>query len=557
MHSRERKKFLLASRQAVVATTTLLLLMMNVGCGAGSSASSVRTSGMSSSDRRVGKASVLTYHNDNYRSGTNQLETSLSPATVRPSTFGKVATFPVQGYVYAQPLYVPNVKVGASGLANLVIVATEHDQLYAFDVDSRTLAWHTDYLASSDGARTLSTDDVSGCQDLIPEIGITGTPVIDPVTLKLYVVVRTKEIVDGATVFYQRLHAVDISTGQDALPPTVITGPPPSYAATGTATFDPLLNNQRAALLLAHGQVFVAWASQCDFGPYFGWLMSFDESTLQPTAYWTPVPNSTEGGIWMSGGGPSVDASGDLYVPVGNGGSGDPIAIENNFGSSVIRLHWSLANGFSVADYFAPYNYQTLDDIDDDLGTSEALLLPDQIGAQHPHLLVVADKLGNMYLLDRDNLGKWQPNINSQIVQSLPTPGIGFASPLFWNSTLYFAGAHDLVRAYTFDPVNQQFNPNPGSSSSDPLDSRGSTPSLSANGNDNALLWIVNGSSGGRNAVLHALHPENLSNDLYNSAMMPERDSAGVGVKFVVPTVADGFVFVAAQGEVDMYGLLN
>ncbi len=555
MHSREIK-FLLTSRQAVLTAITLLFLI-DVGCGAGTSSGSTRSSSAPGTDRRVGTTSVLTYHNDNYRSGLNQSETLLTPANVRPSTFGKLAGFPVKGYVYAQPLYVPNVNLGSAELANLVIVATEHDQLYAFDVDAKTLVWHTDYLASGDGASTLSTDDVSGCQDLIPEIGITGTPVIDPVTLTLYVVVRTKELVDGATVFYQRLHAVNISTGQDTSPPAIITGPPTGYAATGTATFDPLLNNQRSALTLAHGQVVVAWASHCDFGPYFGWLMSFDESTLQPTAYWTPVPNSTEGGIWMSGGGPSVDASGDLYVPVGNGGSGDPIAVDNNFGSSVVRLHWSLTNGFSVADYFAPDNYQTLDDIDDDLGTSEALLLPDQISTQHPHLLLVADKLGNIYLLDRDNLGKWQPNINSQIVQSFPTPGIGFASPLFWNSTLYFAGARDVMRAYSFDPVSQQFNSTPASSSSGALDNRGSTPSLSASGDTNALLWIVNGSSGGQNAVLHALLPGNLSNDLYNSSMMADRDTAGIGVKFVVPTVADGFVFVGAQGEVDMYGLLN
>ena len=529
-------------RPFVLVLATFCLMML-ASCG--------------SSSQRAGRASVLTYHNDNARSGVNQIETTLTPSNVRSSGFGKLATFKVAGYVYAQPLYVPNVKVDGAHSSNLLIVATEHDQLYAFDADSQLEVWHTDYLSSGSGASTVSPDDAGGCEDLVPEIGITGTPVIDPATLRLYVVVSTKETVNGATSFYQRLHAVDLSTGQEASPPMVITGPPPGNAKTGVATFDPVLNNQRGALLLANGQVYVTWASHCDYGAYFGWLMSFDKATLQPTAYWTPVPYSSEGGIWMSGGGPSTDSSGDLYVPVGNGGSGSPIAYQNNFGSSIVRLHWSLSGGFSVADYFAPYNYQSLDDIDDDFGASEALLLPDQTGTQHPHLAAVVDKLGEVYVLDRDHLGQWQPGSNTQLVQTFATPGIGYGSPLFWNSTLYFGGAGDAMRAYKLDPASEQFTLQPTSSSSDSLDWRGSTPSLSSNGTGDAVLWLVNGSSAGQRAVLHALLPENLSSDLYNSAMLPERDAAGPGVKFVVPTVADGLVFVGAQNEVDMYGLLH
>jgi hypothetical protein len=551
-----------------VASAVLLGLSLFMMAGCGGNAASMRstqgTQGQGTQGQgddlvqlRVGKTAVLTHHNDGFRSGINLTETTLTPDNVGPSTFGRLAAFPVQGNVYAQPLYVPNVSMSADRIANLVIVATQHDQLYAFDVDSKALAWHTDYLAAGPNVSTLSTDDVFGCQDITPEIGITGTPVIDPVTRTLYVLVRTKEVVGGATVFYQRLHAVDLSTGKDLLPPTVVTGPPPNYPATGTATFNPLLNNQRAALMLAHQQVYVAWASHCDYGQYTGWLMSFAEATLQPTAYWTPVPYSAQGGIWMSGSGPSVDENGDIYVPVANGGEDDLIGPKNNFRSSLVRLQWSATGGFSVADYFAPYNYQMMDDKDWDFGTSGALLLPEQPGTAHPHLVVVRDKLALTYVLDRDNLGKWQDSDNSQAVQTFQVLGSGLSSVLFWNSTLYMAGGWDYLKAYNFNPTTQQFDPTPQVFLNDQMDSRPSTPSLSADGDSNAMLWIISDFEDGKHAVLHALDALDISTELYNSNMMPARDMAGVGVKFVVPTVADGLVFVGTQNEVDMYGLLT
>ncbi len=451
----------------------------------------------------------------------------------------------------------PNVKIPGGRISNLLFIATEHDQLYAFDVDSKTLVWHIDYLASGPNVSTISPADVSGCRDIFPEIGITSTPVINPVTQTLYVLVRTKETVAGTTTFYQRLHAVSVSNGDELIPPTVISGPPSDYASTGLAKFDPLWNNQRAALLLAHNQVYVAWASHCDITPYMGWLMSFDERTLQPTAYWTPVPFSTSGGIWMSGGGPSVDQNGDIYVPVANGGDQNPIGEKSNFRSSLVRLHWSATDGFSVVDYFSPYNYQFMDDFDLDFASSEALLMPDQTGTPHPHLLLVRDKQGLTYVLDRDDLGEWQANDNSQAVQTFQASGNGLSSMLFWNSTLIVAGGSDMIKAYSFDPVSQQFDPNPKSFLYYPLDSRGSTPSLSASGDSNAILWLITDYADGKHALLHALDPANVGTEFYSSNTLPDRDTAGVGVKFVVPTVADGLVFVGAQNEVDMYGLLS
>ncbi len=495
--------------------------------------------------------------NDNRRDGLNLSETSLTPANVQPSTFGKLAAFSVQGYVYAQPLYVPNVVMTANRIANLLIVATQHDQLYAFDVDTKALAWHIDYLAAGTDVSTLSPDDVAGCDDIVPEIGITSTPVVDPATNTVYVVVRTKEIVDGAAAFYQRLHAVDLGTGQEFQSPTVITGPPADYASTGTAVFDTRMNNQRSALVLANNQVYVAWASHCDIPPYMGWLMSFDKRTLQPTAYWTPVPYSHSGGIWMSGAGPSVDENGDLYVPVANGSDRDLIGPKNNYRSSLVRLHWSSSDGFSVVDYFAPYNYQFMDDGDLDFGSGAALLLPQQTGGTHPHLLVTRDKVGGIYVLDRDNLGQWQANDNSQAVQNFFVAGFGLSSMLFWNSTLYVAGGGQMLYAYSFDPVTQQFNTVAKSTFPYKIGSRGPTPSLSANGNSNAILWIITDYATGKNAVLHALDPNDISKELYSSNTMATRDAAGLGVKFVVPTVADGMVFVGTQNEVDMYGLLT
>ncbi len=231
-------------------------------------------------------------------------ETSLTTANVNSSTFGKIGTLPVQGFPMAQPLYVPNVSMGSNALHNALFVATEHDQVYAFDVDSQKLLWHTDFLGASGNVTTIPYQDVN-CDDLLYEIGITGTPVIDRVTNSMYLVARTKEVTNGQVQYVQRLHSLDLATGLDKTTPLVITSPPPdTLGNVGSTPFDPLLNNQRSALLLAGGQVFVAWASHCDYGGYHGWLMSFDKSTLQPTGYWSPSPVAGGGGIWMGAGGP-------------------------------------------------------------------------------------------------------------------------------------------------------------------------------------------------------------------------------------------------------------
>jgi hypothetical protein len=492
---------------------------------------------------------VPTYHNNNSRSGANTTETILTPANVNVLKFGKVGFVTVKGAIYAQPLYVPQVKVGTQ-VRNLVIVATEHDQVYAIDADVRVIVWNADFLGSDGSVNALGPGDVN-CGSIVPEVGITGTPVIDTSTNTIYVVARTKEIQNGQTTFYQRLHALDLVTGQDKMPPTTITTP--SNGNFGAAQFDPLLNNQRSALLLAKGQVYVAWASHCDWGNYQGWVMAFAANTLQLTSAWTPEPSGTLGGIWMAGGGPASDSSGDVFLAVGNGAT-DAEMGGLNYGDSVVRLHGS-GNVLSAVDYFTPFDFQRLFDDDLDLGSGAPVLLPAQPGTAHPNLLVVAGKDGTVFLLDRDNLGQWKTN-DTQVVQTFKSDAIfSLCTPAVWNNTVFFGFLAGSIEAFQFDPKTQLLNSTPASTSgSVQISYPGATPSISANGTQNGILWVVQNS--GPHAVLRALDATKLTTQLYSSDMSAVRDSAGPSVAFAVPTVADGKVFVGTSGELDIYGLL-
>jgi hypothetical protein len=532
----------------------LLLLLIATGCGGGnSSPATTQESNQNGPPASFVPTTVSTYHNNNARTGANLTESWLTPANVNISTFGKRAAIPVQGDVFAQPLYVPGVAT-AQGSHNLIIAATEHDQVYGIDADSRQIVWHTDLLGSSGTVTTLAPSDLLNCTAIAPEVGITGTPVIDTSTSTVYLVARTKETQSGQPVFYQRLHALSLSTGQDKVAPTVITTPPDPGGQFGVAQFDPVLNNQRSALLLANGQVYVAWASHCDFGNYQGWVMSFDESSLQLTGAWTPSPSGTSGGIWMSGSGPASDASGDVYLAVGNGAS-DAMSGGANYGDSVVRLR-SSANQISLIDYFIPFDWQMLFDDDLDLGSGGPILLPDQSGAVHPHLLPVAGKDGTVYLLDRDNLGQSQPGNDGQVVETFKSDAQkSLCTPAFWNNNLYFGWMRGPIEAFRYDPASQQINPTPVSTTGAwDVGYPGASPSISANGTSNGILWALR--NNGTDADLRAYEAADLSNELYDSELSPQRDQAGPSVTFGVPTVADGWVFVGARGEVDIYGLL-
>ncbi len=536
------------------AAFAAILLTMATGCGGGSAAAPAQGSNQIGPPATFTPTVVATYHNNNARTGANLTETWLTPSNVSVGTFGKRAAITVQGDVFAQPLYVPGVTAGQAS-HNLIVAATEHDQVYAIDADNHQIVWHADFLGSSGTVTTLSPSDLLTCSAIAPEVGITGTPVIDTTTSTVYVVARTKETQSGQPVFYQRLHALDLATGQDKLTPTVITSPPDPGGQFGVAQFDPQLNNQRSALLLANGQVYVAWASHCDFGSYQGWVMSFDATSLQLTGAWTPEPSGTYGGIWMAGSGPASDASGDVYLPVGNGQS-DAMTGGSNYGDSVVRLRNS-ANQISTIDYFIPFDWQMLFNDDLDLGSGGSILLPDQSGTAHPHLLTVAGKDGTVYLLDRDNLGHWQPGNDGQVVQTFKSDAQNsLCTPAFWNNNLYFGWLRGPVEAFRYDPASQQIDTTPTSTTGGwDVGYPGASPSISANGTSGGILWVLR--NNGTDAELRAYDATNLRSELYDSDLSPERDESGPSVIFGVPTVADGWVFVGARGEVDIYGLLS
>jgi hypothetical protein len=506
------------------------------------------------------QTAVPTYQMDNNRSGANTTETILTPSNVNVSTFGRGMVYLVEGYVYAQPLYVPNVSINGTS-HNVLFVATEHDQLYAFDVSTGRQLWETNFLAGTGPLVTVSTvssTDVE-CSDLVPEIGITGTPVIDVATNTMYVVVETKEVNSQlhSTAFYHRLHAVDIRTGKDVIAPHTIAG---VVKGTGTGSiggvinFNPLLANQRASLLLAQGQVFIGWSSHCDLGEYHGWLMSFNQSTLAPTGVFADTPNGAEGGIWGGGSGPAADANGGIYAATGNG-IFDVNEGGIDYGDSVMRLQWS-SSGLSVVDYFTPWDQASLDESDLDVNSGGLVLLPDQSG-KYPHLLFQVGKEGTIDLINRDNMGHWQSGDDDQIVQTLPyVIGGVFGGEAFWNNNAYFSGAHDAVKAFSFNTSTEQLSTTYTSKSSEIFTFPPSTPVVSANGTTNGILWVIEADTYPSTAILRAYSANNLATELYNSNQNPSRDQAPQAVKFTVPTVADGHVFVGGQNQVATYGLL-
>ena len=508
----------------------------------------------------MAQVAVTTYHNDNYRSGANTNETQLTLQNVATQTFGKVAVFPVTGQVYAQPLYVPGVMIGGTS-HNVVFIETEHDQAYAYDVNSGALLWHTSFLGSPDTQIVVTPIQSSdlGCGDMTPEIGISGTPAIDTSTNTIYMVALTKQynVRTQVTTFSQTLYGLDLVNGQQRVAPRVISATAPGTgngSVGGILTFDPLYEGQRTGLLLENGVLFVSWASHCDFGNYHGWLMSFNKTSLALEGVFVDTPNGEEGGFWASGSGPAADSAGSIYAPTGNGDfTGDSGGTD--FGDSILRLNYS-GGTFSLMDYFTPWDEQTLDDNDRDVASGGVTLLPDQPGAQYPHLLIQAGKEGTIDLINRDNMGHWNEGNDDQIVQTLPYAIGGlFGSAAFWNNYAYFGGINDNLKAFTYDPNAQQLSTAPTSESPELIYFPGPTPSISSNGTSNGIVWIIEGD--GVYAVLRAYSATNLANELYNSEQNSQRDRPGVPIKFVVPTIADGHVFVGGQDQVAMYGLLH
>ena len=530
---------------------------------------------------------ILTFHNNVSRDGTNTHEFALTAASVNQSTFGKLFSCQADGAIYAQPLWIPNLHVAGTP-HNLIVVATQHESLYAFDADAApcTTLWHISLIDSAHGGTSGETSVPSagtgalvgsGYGDISPEVGITGTPVIDPATNTLYVVSKS---VNASLQFFQRLHAIDIATGNERIaPPQSIdssisvpgTG---AGAVSGLVAFDPRNESQRPGLVLSNGVVYVAWASHEDRDPYHGWVIGFSASTLAPVANaaFNSTPNQvgtlpySRGGIWMGGGAPAVDSSGNLFFITGNG-TFDANTGGSNYGDSVVKL--STVGGLSVTDYFTPLDQASLDANDTDFGSGAATILVDQPSGPVTHLLIGGGKQGNLFLLNRDNLGKFSSSTNN-VVQAVNLGNSIFATPVFWQNNLYVAGVGTL-KQFAFNTSTGKFNGAPASQSATSYGFPGATPSLSSNATSNAIIWALDNtlyctpqSPGCGATVLHAYDATNLATELWNSSQAAaNRDVAGHAVKFTVPTVANGKVYVGTRGndssvlgELEVYGLL-
>jgi len=491
---------------------------------------------------------VLTQHNDNYRTGQNTSETILTPANVNANQFGKLFSQTVDGYIYAQPLYVPNVVIPGNGTHNVVYVATEHDSVYAFDADSKSAAlWQTSFINPSKGITSVSSSDV-GCSDLVPEIGVTGTPAIDAASNTMYVLAKTKE--NGA--FLQRLHALDITTGAEKF------GGPVVIQATLGEKFDPLRHAQRPGLLLQNGLVYIAWASHCDITPYHGWVMAYDAQTLQQKSVWNSTKSGGLGGIWQGGAGMAADSQNNLFLATGNG-TFDHNIKGPDFGDSVVKMKFNKAGKLHPADYFSPYDEQYLEDTDLDLGSGGVLLIPDLAKGKHRFLLVQVGKEGTVYVVNRSHMGHFNPNNNNQIVQNLPgAVGGMWGMPALWNNHVYFGGSDDNLKMFNFNPSTGLLTNNPVSSSDSFFGYPGPTPSISANGNTNGIVWAIETDQYGSGpSILHAYDATDLSTELYNTQQNQSRDNPGGAVKFTVPTVVNGKVYVGAVKQLSVYGLLG
>ncbi len=510
---------------------------------------------------------VLTHHYDFYRSGVQSHETALTPDNVNSATFGKLFSLTVDGQVYAQPLWVGGYVMADGKPHNILLVATAHDSVYAFDADGANppagYYWHVNLLGQRE--TTVPAAD-SQSRDISPEIGIIGTPVIDRKAGVIYAVAKSKLVSSGVATYYQRLHALSLANGQEMMNGPVTIRPVVNGLGEGSSggkiAFNSLTENQRAALALADGSVWIAWASHGDNPPYHGYLMGYNASDLrQQTGLFVDTPNGTDGGIWMSGGGISVDQGGNLYLASGNGTFDAYTGGGVDYADSALKFIPG-SKGLDLATSFTPYDQNTLSVDDLDFGTSACTLIDDP-GGPYPHLLVTADKTGRIYLVDRDKMGGYHQNTN-QDIQDFSDGGFHiFATPAFFNNTLYLAGRDGPLSAWTFDPKTGLFNTTPVTAPNsafgcDGCYVGGGTPSVSANGTANAIVWMLDNSQYSKGpAVLHAYDPA-LATELYSSSYAGgHRDQAAVAVKFTTPTIANGRVYVGGDLAVTVYGLFS
>jgi len=496
---------------------------------------------------------VVTYHNDIARTGQNLNETVLNIANVNSATFGKVRSLPVDGKVDAQPLYLGQLAIGGA-TRNVLYVATEHGSVYAFDADAGTQLWKVSALAAGE-----VTSDPRGCDQVTPEIGITATPVIDRSAGPhgvIYVVAMSK----SGTTYFQRLHALDVTTGAELFSgPKTISATFPGTgdnSSNGNVIFDPAQYKERAALLLLNGVVYTTWASHCDIRPYTGWIMGYNQSTLEQTSVFNLVPNGSAGAIWMSDTGPAADSAGNIYLLDANGDFGTTLnpggfPANGNYGNAFLKI--STSGGLAVADYFEMQNQQQENDSDADLGSGGALVLPDLTDDSGivRHLSVGAGKDGHIYVVNRDAMGKFNAGSNNVYQDLSGALGSGvWGMPAYFNGTLYYGAVGDAIKAFKI--TNAKLSTGPVGQTSNTFRYPGTTPSISANGTVNGIVWAVENTTP---SVLHAYDASNL-HELYNSNQAGSRDQLGAGNKFITPAIANGKVYVGTTNSVEVFGLL-
>jgi len=497
---------------------------------------------------------MLTWHNDLARTGQNLQETILTPTNVNSTTFGKLFSFPVDGQIFGQPLYVNNVAIPGKGTFNAVYVTTENDSVFAFDAEGvNTIPlWSVSFIDPGKGITPIPCADTeSNPCPFDSVIGITGTPVIDPSSGTMYLVAATKE--NGKYV--QRLHALDITSGMEKFGgPVVIKASVKGTGAgnkDGLVSFSPLHENQRPGLLLLNGVVYIGWASFGDVAPFHGWVLGYGAANLDQTALFNSTPNGSDGGVWQSGGGLSADAAGNIYLQTGNG-TFDVNRGGSDYGDSFLKFNPTLG----LLDYFTPDDQYNLNKGDIDLGSGVGLLLPTQQG-KFPNEIISAGKQGLIYVVNRSDMGKYDPKTN-HVIQTVQGSTNGYwSSGAYWNSTVYYSGKKDFLSQYTL--TNGLLSTTPVYQAPEKL-LAGSTPSISAKASTNGIVWAIERPAMMKGIfppeILHAYDATKVSVELYNTSQAGTRDVLGPGITFSVPTIMNGKVYVGTGSELDVLGLL-
>jgi Immunoglobulin I-set domain len=501
---------------------------------------------------------VITYHYDNLRTGQNVNEMTLTPANVKQAAFGKLGEFAVDGLVDGQPLLLSNLAIPGKGNKNVLYAVTEHDSIYAFDADSitssgGTVLWQISVLGSGE-----TTSDNRGCSQVTPEIGITSTPVIDRSRNAIYVVAMSK---DSKGNYYQRLHALDLATGKELFGgPTTIQATFPGTgdnSSNGSVVFDPKQYKERPGLLQVGGTIYTMWSSHCDFRPYTGWIMSYSADTLAQTSVLNLVPNGSEGAIWMAGCAPAADASGNIYTILGNGDFDTTLNTQSfptngNCGNCFAKI--TSTAPLKLLDYFTPLNTVSESNSDTDFGSGGPLLLPDITDNSNNihHLAIGSGKDGNIYVLNRDNMGQFNGSADNiyQLISGQLAGG-EYAKPSYFNGTVYYGAVGDSIKAFPI--TNGLLASAPASHSPSTFGYPGAAPTISASGTTNAIVWVVENSNP---ATLHAYEATNLANELYNSNQAANGRDHFSNNKFITPMVANGKVYIGTSKSVAVFGLL-